>query len=68
MKKMYKKRKKTKKKKKTREESYSVLKKKNEIFNQLSSKKIKSTKIILKKTKQKERKYVKNDNFRKKEK
>ena len=29
-------------------------------------KKIKSTKIILKKTKQKERKYVKNDNFEKK--
>jgi len=68
MKKIYKKGNKSKKKKKTREESYSVLKKKNEIFNQLSSKKIKSTKIILKKTKQKERKYVKNDNFRKKEK
>ena len=31
-------------------------------------KKIKSTKIILKKTKQKKRKYVKNDNFGKKEK
>ena len=31
-------------------------------------KKIKSTKIILKKTKQKKRKYVKNDNFEKKEK
>ena len=31
-------------------------------------KKIKSTKIILKKTKQKERKYLKNDNFGKKKK
>ena len=50
------KRKKKKKDKKTKFSTSSIVKK------------IKSTKIILKKTKQKERKYVKNDNFGKKKK